>query len=1183
MSPFFQLFTRFRISACVLALTVTAAIAGPIPPDKPAAYPAWWFTQDVIPRINPANATPSYTAPGTYPPADDYAVANIGQLKYIATKAASEFNATLLPGGAGTDINNLISSWNPSTPNPARDDYTAVNLGQVKTVTEPFYARLQQLGYTGQPLTAGQTRPWSGTADDFALANLGQIKHLFSFNPLIVDSIAPSTPVGLSSSIITPSSFTLNWSASTDNTGVVGYDIYLDGVKVASSLTTSFTFANLADTTTYSMSVRARDAAGNVSGSSSALVVLTSSYQISEQVSVGKNHTLALKKDGTVWAWGRNDYGQLGQGSLGEFWYPAKVESLSTVKAVSAGADYSLALKSDGTVWAWGSNDYGQLGQGNTAQRQSPTLVSGLTGVVAISAGEGFSLALKSDGTVWAWGFNAYKQLGDGTATDRPSPVPVSGLNDVIAIDSGYYHGVALKLDGTVWVWGANYYGVFGTNSIPSNSSTPIPSGTIANVSAIAAGDYHMLALKGDGSVWAWGLNGNGQLGDNTTTYSRGVAGAVVLTGQYKSIAAGVNNSAALRTDGTLYTWGQNNYGQIGNGTIVDPVRLPTAVAGLSSVTAIATGQHTLAANPQGQLFSWGYNLTGQLGQGSKTNQSTPSILQSFTQVGQLGLPVLAPEGGSYLNAPTVTVRSPDISATLRYTIDGTEPNGGSPVIASGSTLVTVSGFLKVKAFRPGSPASETKTAVYQISEQVSVGKNHTLALKKDGTVWAWGRNDYGQLGQGSLGEFWYPAKVESLSTVKAVSAGADYSLALKSDGTVWAWGSNDYGQLGQGNTAQRQSPTLVSGLTGVVAISAGEGFSLALKSDGTVWAWGFNAYKQLGDGTATDRPSPVPVSGLNDVIAIDSGYYHGVALKLDGTVWVWGANYYGVFGTNSIPSNSSTPIPSGTIANVSAIAAGDYHMLALKGDGSVWAWGLNGNGQLGDNTTTYSRGVAGAVVLTGQYKSIAAGVNNSAALRTDGTLYTWGQNNYGQIGNGTIVDPVRLPTAVAGLSSVTAIATGQHTLAARNLEGIGILWSWGYNQYRQVGDNSVVNRLTPVLVKLPYDADSDGIPDWQEYDLSSDPLLYDTNGDGMGDGLALQFGYSLIAADTDVDGISNVEEVRLGLDPLHPDSDRDGVADNIDIYPLDPTRNALPTPAPGDTTAPIITITAPLNAVLIP
>lgn len=225
-----------------------------------------------------------------------------------------------------------------------------------------------------------------------------------------------------------------------------------------------------------------------------------------------------------------------------------------------------------------------------------------------------------------------------------------------------------------------------------------------------------------------------------------------------------------------------------------------------------------------------------------------------------------------------------------------------------GSVALTQS---NIKVIAGGSYAQLVTTTYIPVPSamrSVSAGLNHSLALIEDGTVWAWGRNQNGQLGHGHLGEFWYPAKVESLAGIRMISAGADHSLALKSDGTIWAWGSNYYGQLGDGTNDQKTSPVMVSGLSGIVAISAGNGFSLALKTDGTVWAWGQNYDNQLGDGTTTGKMIPVQVSGLSGVIAIDSGYYHSAALKSDGTVWVWGLNHVGQLGTNYAPDRSSIP-----------------------------------------------------------------------------------------------------------------------------------------------------------------------------------------------------------------------------------------------------------------------------------
>lgn len=340
---------------------------------------------------------------------------------------------------------------------------------------------------------------------------------------------------------------------------------------------------------------------------------------------------------------------------------------------------------------------------------------------------------------------------------------------------------------------------------------------------------------------------------------------------------------------------------------------------------------------------------------------------------------------------------------------------------------------------------------------QILCGDSSSLALKSEGTVWAWGYNEYGELGDGTTMNRSFPVQVSELSDVTAITSGGNYSLALKSNGTVWAWGNGITDGLtpiqvnglsdvtaiaggssrslalksdgtvwvwGDGTTTDSSTPVQVNELSGIIAIACGRWHSLALKSDGTVWAWGYNEAGQLGDGTTTDSSTPVQVSGLSGITAISGGIVHTIALKIDGTVWAWGYNGYGQLG-NGTTTNSLIPVQVNELSGVTAISGMSWHNLALKSDSTVWAWGYNKVGQLGDGTTTRRltpvqvNGLSGAIAISGG----GWGTGYSLALKSDGTVWAWGNNEYGQLGDGTTTNssiPVQAYINLAGRISIS-------------------------------------------------------------------------------------------------------------------------------------------------------------------
>jgi alpha-tubulin suppressor-like RCC1 family protein len=304
----------------------------------------------------------------------------------------------------------------------------------------------------------------------------------------------------------------------------------------------------------------------------------------------------------------------------------------------------------------------------------------------------------------------------------------------------------------------------------------------------------------------------------------------------------------------------------------------------------------------------------------------------------------------------------------------------------------------------------------------------HGLEVRADGTVWAWGHNASGELGDGTTDGRLAPVQVTGLTGATQVAGGCLHSLALRSDGTVWAWGDNKAGELGRGTTSDHEATAApVSGLTGVTKIAAGCGFSLALRSDGTLWAWGFNSVGQLGNGSTASSAVPVKITGVSQITAIAAGWDSAVAIVAGGaSVWAWGGNDVGQLG-NGTTVGRTTP---GRVTQIGTVhiagAAVGYRYAAILGtDGSVWAWGADYAGQLGNApaATPPTRPVNTIAAGSG-ITQIAAGADHMVALKSGGTVLAWGDNTNGELGIGTTT-PVTGPVQVTGLTTATQVAAG--------------------------------------------------------------------------------------------------------------------------------------------------------------
>ncbi len=546
--------------------------------------------------------------------------------------------------------------------------------------------------------------------------------------------------------------------------------------------------------------------------------------------------------------------------------------------------------------------------------------------------------------------------------------------------------------------------------------------------------------------------------------------------------------------------------------------------------------------------------------------------------------PTFDPPPGRFAAGPEVAITTATPDATVRFTTNGADPLADDPEIVPGEKIgLDRAAVLKAKAWKTGMSESGVRSGFYVVTGDVAAGGGFVIGLMADGTVVAWGGNSNGELGNGSTSNSSIPVVASGLDNVVAIDAGESHSVALRSGGTVFCWGLNTDGQLGNGTTDRSLVPQQVPGLSGVVAIAAGDHHTLAVKSDGTVWVWGENDYWQLGDGTTTTRTSPVQITVPAHVVAVAGGRYHSLALTSDGEVWGWGWNNNGQVGDGTTTVRS-TPVLVAGLTGVTRIAAGQWFSLALQTDGleagTLWGWGDNGYGQLATGDT--GQRTLPVQILDG-VTDMGAALQHVLAIRQDGSLWAWGAGGglYGRLGDGTRVNRF-VPVQIWGLRDVVAVdGGGSYSVALR---ADGTVFTWGYNIGSTYSDTPVPNPDLNLVDNswLTDDIDGDGLSGWAESQYTCDPLVFDTNGDGLGDGASVNVGLSCSNPDLDGDGLTNTDELGFGTSPWDADSDDDGSIDGADCAPLDPTRWECPVD-PSDTTPPTITILEPADATPLP
>ena len=351
------------------------------------------------------------------------------------------------------------------------------------------------------------------------------------------------------------------------------------------------------------------------------------------QVSAGQNHTAVIIEDGSLWIWGGNAYGQLGLGRTGQaFNLPHQVQPGTTWAYVSAGESHTMAIREDGSLWAWGNRENGRLGQGAvTGVQNTPIRVGTLNTWATVSAGSQHTMATRTDGSLWAWGNRENGRLGhsglpEQTIGNQVTPVRVGILNTWATVSAGSQHTVATRTDGSLWAWGNRENGRIGQGAATGAQNVPIRVGNLNIWASASAGESHTLAVQTNGTLWAWGNRAIGRIGQGSITGNQETPIQVGTESTWADVSAGSSHSVAFRTDGTLWAWGSRANGRIGQGAATGAQNTPIRV-GILSITWVymsAGGSHTVAIRTDGTLWAWGNNASGSLGDGGGAEQATP-------------------------------------------------------------------------------------------------------------------------------------------------------------------------------------------------------------------------------------------------------------------------------------------------------------------------------------------------------------------------------------------------------------------------------------------------------------------------------------------------------------------------------------------------------------------------------
>ena len=645
---------------------------------------------------------------------------------------------------------------------------------------------------------------------------------------------------------------------------------------------------------------------------------------------------------------------------------------------------------------------------------------------------------------------------------------------------------LARLTDGTNWAWGRNTSGEIGNNTVTNYCSPVSVAGASKTFCDIAAGDNHSLGVDKYGQVWSWGQGTYGQLGNNSTASRRTPVSILGAKKTFCSVSGGVYHSAGIDQYGKAWTWGRNLWGELGDKTVVGKCT-PVSVQGTFTFCKISAGNSaTFGIDQNGRGWAWGYVGNGQTGTGALAGLCRCSpvtiagALKTFCYItaglnygmaidlrgkgwgwGVNSLGRIGNNSSTNVNTPVSVYGNKTFcqivlanNTTVALDKDGKLWSWGANTIGE----MGLSNSDLAQKSTPVAVAGSTKTFC-------TIGRNNYVSHAVDnyGKLWGWGYQFWGELGA-NYPINWSPRSINKPVTFCKFSLGSFNSGGIDSNGLLFNWGRGRYGQIGNNLTSDQITPVSVAGvLKTFCKISLGNEFGLSIDKNGRAWSWGYNLNGNLGDNSTTSRITPVSILGsVKTFCEISAGLNHSMGITNSGGVWGWGFNLYGNLGDNSTTSRRTPVSVAGATKTFCKINSGEYHNASIDKYGRVWTWGYNNFGQLGDNSITSRRTPVSILGSVKTFCEISCGRYHTMAIDKNGRAWGWGFNG-NRLGDGTSTSR-RTPVSVTGtIKTFCKISAGfDYTMA---IDKYGKLWVWGNNGYGQMGTGDYTGRNTPVSV----------------------------------------------------------------------------------------------------------------------